>query len=141
MNKRRIMEIIKKDCTFFIQNNIIDYSLLIGVNNKSDTSHKGSGKNTPVTLPNEPSPFQTLNNSVASITDEKFYQINEGGLLSSDKKQIYFFGIIDIFTEFNTKKRMENVYKSIAQNSQTISCVPPQRYAERFYHFMEQAFK
>jgi len=57
MNKRRIMEIIKKDCTFFMQNNIIDYSLLIGVNNKSDTSHKGSGKNTPGTPTNEPSPF------------------------------------------------------------------------------------
>lgn len=38
LNKRRIMDIIKKDCTFFIENNIIDYSLLIGVNNKLDTS-------------------------------------------------------------------------------------------------------
>lgn len=92
------MSIIKKDCTFFIENNIIDYSLLIGVNNKSDTSHKVSGKDTPGTPQNEHSPFQTLNNSVTSITDEKFYQVNEGGLLSSDKQQIYFFGIIDIFT-------------------------------------------
>jgi len=32
-NKKRIMDIIKKDCTFFIENSIIDYSLLIGVNN------------------------------------------------------------------------------------------------------------
>lgn len=67
------MDIIRKDCTFFIENNIIDYSLLIGVNNKLDNSHKASGKNTPGTPPNEPSPFQTLNNSAASITDEKFY--------------------------------------------------------------------
>lgn len=56
-NKRRIMEIVKKDCTFFIENNIIDYSLLIGVNKMHDSSNKISGKNTPGSPPNEPSPF------------------------------------------------------------------------------------
>ena len=80
------MEIIKKDCTFFIENNIIDYSLLIGVNNKTDTSNFMSGKNTPGTPQVDQSPLNTLNNSVTSITDEKFYQIHEGGLQSSDKK-------------------------------------------------------
>lgn len=49
----------------------------------------------------------------------------EGGLQSSDKKHIYFFGIIDIFTQFNAMKRMENMFKSVAQDSQTISCIPP----------------
>jgi hypothetical protein len=58
MNKRQIMQIIKKDCTFFIENNIIDYSLLIGINNKSEhNSNMISGNNTPGTVPNEPSPL------------------------------------------------------------------------------------
>lgn len=34
--------------------------------------------------------------------------------MSTDRKQIYFFGVIDIFTEYNAKKRVENMYKSIA---------------------------
>ena len=51
---------------------------------------------------------------MASITDQKFYQIFDGGLQSSDKKHIYFFGIIDIFTQFNAMKRMENMFKSVA---------------------------
>ena len=35
-NKRRIMQIIEKDSAFFNQENIIDYSLLVGVHNRSE---------------------------------------------------------------------------------------------------------
>jgi 1-phosphatidylinositol-4-phosphate 5-kinase len=48
--------------------------------------------------------------------------------------------VIDIFTEFNARKRLENIYKSVAQDAYTISCVPPQRYADRFYEFVGNAF-
>ena len=43
-NKRSILEIIKKDCQFFVDNGIIDYSLLVGVNQKNDLL---SGRETP----------------------------------------------------------------------------------------------
>ena len=71
--------------------------------------------------------------SIHPINHKKFYEKTEGGLLSIDKSKIYFLGIIDIFTEYNTKKAMEHVYKSVMQNSETISCVPPRQYADRFY--------
>ena len=48
------------------------------------------------------------------------------GLESSDKKKLYFLGIIDVLTSFNLKKKCENLYKSIRYDSQTISCVPPE---------------
>ena len=35
-NRDRILEIIKKDSAFFRDNNIIDYSILIGVTNRSE---------------------------------------------------------------------------------------------------------
>jgi hypothetical protein len=41
MNKKRIMEIIKKDSAFFAANNIIDYSLLVGVHNRSEHPKEG----------------------------------------------------------------------------------------------------
>jgi hypothetical protein len=56
----------------------------------------------------------TLNNSMTSINDQKFYQVADGGITSIDKSQIYFIGIIDIFTEYSAKKRVENIYKSVA---------------------------
>lgn len=37
--------------------------------------------------------------------------------MSIDKQQIYFFGIIDIFTNYNAKKKCENFYKSVTQDS------------------------
>ena len=39
VNRDRILDIIKKDSVFFRQNNIIDYSLLVGVTNRSEHPH------------------------------------------------------------------------------------------------------
>lgn len=60
--------------------------------------------------------------------------------MSIDNQHVYFVGIIDIFTEYNTKKQMEHFYKSLTQNAETISCVPPRQYADRFYNFMATVF-
>jgi len=36
-----------------------------------------------------------------NMSDRKpFYQSNNGGTLSRDGKKIYFFGVIDIFTQY-----------------------------------------
>ena len=43
----------------------------------------------------------------------KFYEKNEGGLISTDGKKIYYMGIIDILTAYNAAKKMEYVIKSI----------------------------
>lgn len=68
--------------------------------------------------------------------EKAFYESQDGGLVSADGTEIYFMGIIDILTNFGTKKRMENMVRSIIHNSQTISCIPPFQYGERFYNFM-----
>ena len=62
-------------------------------------------------------------------------------MLSSDKQHVYFFGIIDIFTHYSARKQIEHYYRCVAEDSQTVSCVPPVRYADRFYKFLEDAFK
>ena len=56
--------------------------------------------------------------------------------MSADGTEIYFMGIIDTLTNFGKKKKIENTFKSIVQNSRTISCVPPYQYGERFYQWM-----
>jgi len=72
------------------------------------------------------------------VFDQNFYQMHEGGMMSSDKTKIYFFGIIDILTEYSTRKKLEHSFKKIRYDN-TISCVPPQRYAERFADFQANA--
>lgn len=63
-NRKRIIEIIRKDCNFFVENNIIDYSLLVGISNKQDaTSNLISGRDTPISVKRY-SPLESLNHSM-----------------------------------------------------------------------------
>ena len=65
-----------------------------------------------------------------------FFESQEGGLISKDKKYLYMCGIIDNLVDYNTKKVLENTFKSLYYDSKAISCVPPQFYSERFFSFL-----
>jgi 1-phosphatidylinositol-4-phosphate 5-kinase len=59
------------------------------------------------------------------------------GIDSSDRKEIYYGGIIDILQLYNTRKWGETVVKKVSGNSeQEISCVDPETYANRFVKFI-----
>ena len=59
----------------------------------------------------------------------------DGGMENYNWRQIYFMGIIDILTEYSTKKKLEHFFKSLKYGN-TISCVPPDFYASRFNQFI-----
>jgi 1-phosphatidylinositol-4-phosphate 5-kinase len=54
--------------------------------------------------------------------------------------EIYYFGLIDILTQYDLKKKSEHAIKSLlyvsAENSE-ISVQPPDVYKERFLKYME----
>ena len=77
--------------------------------------------------------------SISHEQRKKFYEQNLGGLKSIDSSKVYFMGIIDIFTGYNAKKKVEHFLKSIKYDSETISCVPPDQYAKRFSEFIDKA--
>lgn len=73
-NRKKILEIIKQDSQFFAQNEIIDYSLLIGISNRAEhPSAFLSQRNSQVEMMVDTSPMASLNNSIASINDVAFY--------------------------------------------------------------------
>ncbi|XP_071980314.1 phosphatidylinositol 4-phosphate 5-kinase-like protein 1 isoform X2 [Engystomops pustulosus] len=49
----------------------------------------------------------------------------------------YFIGIIDIFTVYGLKKRLEHLWKSMRYHGQEFSTVSPSRYAHRLCHWVE----
>jgi 1-phosphatidylinositol-4-phosphate 5-kinase len=51
-------------------------------------------------------------------------------------KEIYYFGIIDIFTTYSTKKRMEHFFKGLVMNTTKISACHPKYYGDRFLKFI-----
>eukprot|EP00359_Climacostomum_virens_P011623 CAMPEP_0204905696 /NCGR_PEP_ID=MMETSP1397-20131031/5564_1 /ASSEMBLY_ACC=CAM_ASM_000891 /TAXON_ID=49980 /ORGANISM="Climacostomum Climacostomum virens, Strain Stock W-24" /LENGTH=686 /DNA_ID=CAMNT_0052074605 /DNA_START=106 /DNA_END=2166 /DNA_ORIENTATION=- len=104
---------LERDCMFFLQHSIIDYSLLLGVHNLSEQ----------------------LDDEEPRLS-ARFAEANYGGIVSEDKSVLYFTGIIDIFTLYNTKKKLEHAVRGSFYGADAISCVPPRNYAERFLEFI-----
>ncbi|KAH9924066.1 uncharacterized protein B0H18DRAFT_955645 [Fomitopsis serialis] len=70
-----------------------------------------------------------------------FYQ-DEGGLRATNDQNenmdtIYYLGVIDILTPYNTKKKVEHFWKGLSADRHKISPVPPQEYGDRFFSFMK----
>jgi hypothetical protein len=54
------------------------------------------------------------------------------------RKEIYYFGLIDILQRYNARKKLEHGVKSIVYDRQQVSVQDPQTYARRFLTFMSQ---
>ncbi|KAI8892482.1 hypothetical protein BC833DRAFT_532808 [Globomyces pollinis-pini] len=73
-----------------------------------------------------------------------FFYSDEGGFRGSDEsnnpiKEIYYIGIIDIFTYYSPVKRFETFFKSLGNDKKIISAVHPSLYGTRFSNFMRNA--
>ena len=105
---------LEADTNFFKQNKLIDYSLLLGVSQVTDSEKSA-----------------IRSGGLQRARDESslvFY--------SADKKVMYFLCIIDFLTSFTwmRKKAEYAIKKTFVSND--ISCVPPEQYATRFREFM-----
>ncbi|KAK7685374.1 hypothetical protein QCA50_011236 [Cerrena zonata] len=74
-----------------------------------------------------------------------FYQ-NEGGLRATDEANaemdtIYYLGVIDILTPYNSLKKVEHFWKGLSADRHKISPVPPTEYGERFFSFMKACMR
>ncbi|EGC32690.1 hypothetical protein DICPUDRAFT_37984 [Dictyostelium purpureum] len=102
--KAPLLEQIEHDTKFLESHNICDYSLLVGVH-----------------IIDENSPL-------ALTSDDQ----NIGGILSKNKKEVYFIAIIDTLTPWNFSKQYENFFKSIIHDGTKISAISPSAYRKRF---------
>jgi len=107
---------LHKDSIFLEKNEIMDYSLLVGVHEM------------------QPTIDYRMNSHIHDISPFTRYH---GGVPSKDRQCIYFFGIIDIFTPYGWKKALENSWKSLFNEPSDISAVNPVLYSERFEFFFD----
>lgn len=192
--RTRLLAQIESDSGFLRDQNIIDYSLLLGIHEMgtiavpaasgpggddtaSETaSEKGADRQTGDVVTERPSvtesallgspggtgatqgrPGSPVSGALGSVssaaaapsarehpgmerTEVPVHQRDSGGLLSSDRKSLYFFGIIDILTPYDSIKKMEHNLKAMRYDSRGVSCCPPGLYADRFNEFMRRAF-
>ena len=79
--------------------------------------------------------FKSRNKRINEL--KNLWDYDDGGINSITGNEIYFFGIIDILTDYNCKKSAEHFFKMIRYCSQNFSCVPPIFYKNRFNNYIE----
>lgn len=123
--REKLLAQIKRDSEFLASNNIIDYSLLLGIHEREEGTATESSSSQMMAMVGGQAAAQ---------------QRTSQGEWSSDRRTVYFMGIIDILTPYDGFKRMEHTVKAVRYDSRGVSCCPPAQYAARFNHFMEGAF-
>jgi hypothetical protein len=117
-DKDELLNQLQVDCELLTSLNLMDYSLLIGIFDKSrvDPAHGFDDGALREILRQD---------NCLHFTD----RLEEHGV-------IYFLGIIDFLQHYNTNKKFETIAKSVVNNSREISSVKPRFYAERLVQFI-----
>jgi len=122
---------IKRDSDFLRDNNIMDYSLLLGIHNTMQVFY----------IEPESHPRRSIAEGVV-VHEPPFFQRNDGGLYAAvmEGPGIYFMGIIDILQEYNTAKKLERFFKIYfrCKHRDGISAIGPVPYGQRFVNFMHK---
>lgn len=117
-----LVQTIDADSMFLQSLSLLDYSLLLAVEQVKKESRSG------------------INNSFSRpFTSWQKSDTSRNQFKSSCGNYIYHVSVIDFLTMFNFEKKMESFYKVYVknQNAKLISCVEPKLYGSRFRNFMK----
>lgn len=99
---------LEKDTAFLSSNNLIDYSLLVGVHERAN------------------------NKRYDGVSSEAMHVVRSVG-----KTEVRYFGIVDILTPYLWPKKLETICKRNLACRRGISCRSPKKYRSRFMEFCE----
>ena len=139
---------IKHDADFLCKIGVNDYSLLLGIHyinrDKASNIHQSNNEihiektgDFEDTIIKE----NSFSDKSCDSRNEKLktiYDFEDGGIISETGNEIYFVGIIDILTYYNFKKKGEHFIKMVRYCSNNMSCIPPDKYRDRFVNYMSK---
>jgi 1-phosphatidylinositol-4-phosphate 5-kinase len=146
--REQFLKQIAEDCKFLVSQNIMDYSLLIGIHFPSEEDEEAEssddenvGDPSPMTRSAQNLPFipEEVVNPLPKFTS--IFETDEGGLRGRAEDgslldEYYYIGIIDILMLYSMRKQIEHAYKKTVSRGGEISSVKPDEYAARFLKFM-----
>ncbi|EJW88844.1 hypothetical protein WUBG_00251 [Wuchereria bancrofti] len=137
-----IMKTISRDCLVLESFKIMDYSLLVGIHNKSTAKNAvdavdGSEPSTS----NQKTKTKTVRVKSEKLLDSDYYkpyeQISFPARNQRGDDLLLFLGIIDILQNYRLLKKLEHTWKSVLHDGDTISVHNPTFYAQRFITFLK----
>uniref|UniRef100_A0A1A8Q3M5 Phosphatidylinositol-4-phosphate 5-kinase, type I, gamma b n=1 Tax=Nothobranchius rachovii TaxID=451742 RepID=A0A1A8Q3M5_9TELE len=142
-----LVKTLQRDCLVLESFKIMDYSLLLGVHNKSLAEREQQSQGSPTAGGDEKKPagqralYSTAMESIqggSTCRDTLDNEDTMGGIPAASGKGerlLLFIGIIDILQSYRLIKKLEHSWKSLIHDGDTVSVHRPGFYAERFYRF------
>uniref|UniRef100_A0A8C9W3U0 Phosphatidylinositol 5-phosphate 4-kinase type-2 gamma n=1 Tax=Scleropages formosus TaxID=113540 RepID=A0A8C9W3U0_SCLFO len=158
--KEKFMEKLKRDVEFLVKLKIMDYSLLLGIHDVGRAEREEEEMEEPCAEEEaEPenglAPAPTVGsygtspegiagylNSCKPLGPGEFDPyIDVYALKSIPGEEVYFMGLIDVLTQYDTKKKAAHAAKTVKHGAGAeISTVHPEQYAKRFLDFITNIF-
>ncbi|XP_017277794.1 phosphatidylinositol 4-phosphate 5-kinase type-1 gamma isoform X2 [Kryptolebias marmoratus] len=142
-----LIKTLQRDCLVLESFKIMDYSLLLGIHNKTQAEREHQSQGSPSGGGDEKKPagqralYSTAMESIqggSTCRDTLDHDDTMGGIPAVSSKGeclLLFVGIIDILQSYRMIKKLEHSWKSLIHDGDTVSVHRPSFYAERFYKF------
>ncbi|CAN9503383.1 unnamed protein product [Ophioblennius macclurei] len=142
-----LVKTLQRDCLVLESFKIMDYSLLLGVHNKTQADREQQSQGSPAAGGDEKKPagqralYSTAMESIqggSTCRDTLDHDDTMGGIPARSGKGerlLLFIGIIDILQSYRLIKKLEHSWKSLIHDGDTVSVHRPGFYAERFFKF------
>ncbi|XP_075055465.1 phosphatidylinositol 5-phosphate 4-kinase type-2 gamma [Mixophyes fleayi] len=156
--KKVFMDKLKRDVEFLVHLKIMDYSLLLGIHDvlraeqeeeeeleEEEAENEGLGHAAVGSYGTSPEGIAGYLNSHKPLGPGEFEPfVDVYAIKSSDsapQKEVYFMGLIDILTQYDTKKKAAHAAKTVKHGAGAeISTVHPDQYGKRFLEFVTNIF-
>lgn len=142
-----LVKTLQRDCLVLESFKIMDYSLLLGVHNKTLAAKELQSQASPAGGTESKRPvlqralYSTAMESIqgdSMCRDTLDHNDTMGAIPAVGTKGenlLLFIGIIDILQSYRLIKKLEHSWKSLIHDGDTVSVHRPGFYAERFYNF------
>ncbi|KAK5859819.1 hypothetical protein PBY51_021343 [Eleginops maclovinus] len=142
-----LVKTLQRDCLVLESFKIMDYSLLLGIHNKTQAERERESQGSPTGGGDEKrraaqkALYSTAMESIqggSTCRDTLDHDDTMGGIPavgSKGERLLLFIGIIDILQSYRMIKKLEHSWKSLIHDGDTVSVHRPCFYAERFYRF------